>query len=83
MPISCTTLQGFITNLHNANVDVSNDTVTDTSFMHEQERILVSAFNCIKAHVEFVAKNTTDGETVIASAGCKQLLLEALMVLAS
>lgn len=69
MPISYPTLQGFITNLHNANVAASNGTVTDTSFMHEQERILVSAFNFIKAHVEFVANNSTDAETVIVSAG--------------
>lgn len=64
-------IQTIITNLHNAIVAAHNGTTTDTSFMHEQERILVSAFNFIKSHVEFVANHTTDAATVIVSAGMR------------
>jgi hypothetical protein len=69
MPITYPSIQTIITNLHTAAVAANNGTTTDTSFMHEQERILVSAFNFIKAHVEFVANNTTDAATVIVAAG--------------
>ncbi len=69
MPITYPVIQTIITNLHNSTVAASNGTTTDTSFTHEQERILVSAFNFIKAHVEFVSNNTADAATVIVSAG--------------
>jgi hypothetical protein len=69
MPITYPAIQTIITNLHTAAVAANNGTTTDTSFMHEQERILVSAFNFIKAHVEFVANNATDAATLIVSAG--------------
>ena len=69
MPITYPAIQTIITNLHTSIVTANNGTTTDTSFMHEQERILVSAFNFIKAHVEFVANHTTDAATVIVAAG--------------
>ena len=69
MPITYASIQTIITNSHNANIAASNGTTTDTSIMHEQERILVSAFNFIKAHVEFVANAAVDPATVIISAG--------------
>lgn len=69
MPITYPAIQTIITNLHTAVVTANNGTTTDTSFMHEQERILVSAFNFIKSHVEFVANNASDAATVIVAAG--------------
>ena len=69
MPISYPALQTLITNLHNAIVIAENGTTADTSFMHEQERLLVGAFNYLKAHVEMAAYNATDPATLIASAG--------------
>jgi hypothetical protein len=44
-------------------------TAEDTRNMHEQEKLLVSAFNMLKMHVEFVANNSLDPEAVILSAG--------------
>ena len=69
MPVSYGALQTLITNLHNAVVAADNGTTTDTSYMHEQERILISAFNFIKAYVEMEANNATDPATIITSAG--------------
>lgn len=69
MPISYPALQTLITNLHGAVVAADNGTTTDTSHMHEQERILISAFNFIKAYVEMVANNNVDPTTIIISAG--------------
>ena len=70
MPISYPTLQSCITNLHQAVVAAANGTPTDTAFMHEQERLLVSSFNFIKAHVEYMANiNNTNASSIITSAG--------------
>ena len=69
MPITYPSIQLLISNLHNAVIAAQNGTPTDTSHMHEQERILVSAFNFIKAHVEMVANANTDPASVIISAG--------------
>lgn len=69
MPISYPSLQILITNLHSAVVAADNGTTLDTSHMHEQERILISAFNFIKAYVEMVANNAVDPTTIIVSAG--------------
>jgi hypothetical protein len=69
MPISYASIQTLITNLHNAIIVANNGTSATTSFMHEQERLLVSAFNFIKAHVEFVANTSADPATVITAAG--------------
>ncbi len=70
MPISYPSIQTIITNLHSATVAASNGTSADTSFMREQERILVNAFNFIKSHVEFVANNNgTNASTIITAAG--------------
>ena len=69
MPITYPAIQTLITNLHNAAVAASNGTTADTVFMHEQERVLVSAFNFLKAHIELVANNTTTPNAVITAAG--------------
>ena len=70
MPLTYPTIQTFITNLHNATIAAINGTPTDTAYMHEQERLLVSAFNFIKAHVEMVANNNpATAASIITSAG--------------
>ncbi len=70
MPLTYGAIQTLITNLHNAVLTVANNgTPADTNHLHEQERLLLSAFNFIKAHVEFVANNLPDPATVITSAG--------------
>ncbi|MBS1636161.1 MAG: hypothetical protein JST26_09610 [Bacteroidetes bacterium] len=69
MPISYPALQALITNLHNAIVQADNGNSADTSDMHEQERVLVMAFNLVKAHVEMVSNTFTNPDTVILSAG--------------
>jgi hypothetical protein len=68
MPISYTSLQTLITNFQSAVVVSKSGTTIDTSAMHEKERLLVSAFNFVRAHVEMVANGSTDPETVILSA---------------
>ena len=70
MPITYLILQSLITNLHNAIVAATNGTPADTAYMHEQERMLVVAFNLIKAHVEMVANASGSNATsIITSAG--------------
>jgi hypothetical protein len=70
MPITYLILQNLITNLHNAIVAATNGTPTDTAYMHEQERMLVNAFNLIKSHVEMVANNNSaNAASIITSAG--------------
>jgi hypothetical protein len=70
MPITYLILQNLITNLHNAIVAATNSTPTDTAYMHEQERMLVNAFNLIKSHVEMVANNNSaNAASIITSAG--------------
>ncbi len=69
MPITYPAIQTLITNLHNASVVASNGTTADTVYMHEQERVLLSAFNFLKAHIELVANNTTTPNAVITAAG--------------
>jgi hypothetical protein len=77
MPITYVAIQALITNLRTAitAASASNSSAADTAHMHEQERILVSAFNFIKAHVEFVANNATDPASIIASAGMQVMTL--------
>lgn len=70
MPITYLILQNLITNLHNAIVAATNGTPADTAYMHEQERMLVVAFNLVKAHVEMVANASGSNATsIITSAG--------------
>lgn len=71
MPITYAAIQTLITNLNTAILVAAspNASSADTSHLHEQERILVSAFNFIKAHVEFIANNNADPATIITSAG--------------
>jgi hypothetical protein len=73
MPVTYTVIQSLIDNLHNAIIATNAGTVTSTSDMHEQERMLITAFNLVKAHVEYVANLTTDAGTVITSAGMQVL----------
>src|ERR1700741_920267 len=58
MPITYSSGRSLINNLRNAILATNNGTVNSTAVMHEQERILVSAFNLIKAHVDFVANTS-------------------------
>ncbi len=69
MPITYSTLQTLVDNLHNAIIATNSGSPSATSNMHEQERVLVNAFNFIKSHVEYVANNTLDPATMIVSAG--------------
>ena len=71
MPITYLILQTLITNLHNAIIAAANGTPSDTAYMHEQERMLVNAFNLIKSHVEMVANNNgaINAASIITSAG--------------
>ena len=70
MPITYLILQNLITNLHNAIVAATNGTPADTAYMREQERMLVVAFNVIKAHVEMVANASgSNAASIITSAG--------------
>ena len=70
MPITYLILQTLITDLHNAIIAAANGTPTETAYMHEQERMLVNAFNLIKSHVEMVANNNSaNTASIITSAG--------------
>ncbi len=70
MPITYLILQTLITDFHNAIIAAANGTPTDTAYMHEQERMLVNAFNLIKSHVEMVANNNSaNAASIITSAG--------------
>ena len=70
MPVTYPNFQTFITNLHNSIIVAANGTPTDTAVMHEQERLLVSALNFIKSHVEYVASsNSANATSIITSAG--------------
>lgn len=69
MPVSYTALGTLKNNLHAAIVATGNGTPGSTSHMHEQERILVSALNFIRAYVEQVANANVDPATIIESAG--------------
>src|ERR1035437_5001238 len=70
MPITYPAIQTLITNLHNAIVAASNGLPTDTAYMHEQEHLVQSAYNFIKAHIEFVANaNSSNVDSIITSAG--------------
>lgn len=69
MTVSYSRLQTLIDNLHNAILATNAGTTSSTTNMHEQERILLSAFNLVKAHVEYVANNSLDAATIITSAG--------------
>lgn len=70
MPISYPNFQSFLTNLHNSIIVAANGTTTDTAVMHENGRLLVSALNFIKSHVEYVANsNSANATSIITSAG--------------
>jgi hypothetical protein len=69
MPILYTALNTLRTNLNTAIIAAGSGAPGSTSHMHEQERLLVSAWNFIRAHVENVANASADPKTVIESAG--------------
>lgn len=69
MPITYAVLGTLKTNLHTAIVATGNGTPGSTSHMHEQERLLQSALNFIRAYVEQVANAAADPKTIIESAG--------------
>ncbi|MEQ1734370.1 MAG: hypothetical protein ABL940_11905, partial [Bacteroidia bacterium] len=69
MPIKYAVLQTYITNLHNSVITASTGSASDVSAMHEHEKILVMAFNMVKAHVEFVSNVHTNADTFILSSG--------------
>jgi hypothetical protein len=71
LPVSYTNVQAAIDNLSSSIVAANavNSSSADTSFMHEQERLLVGIFNLLRSHVEFSANNTLDPGTIITSAG--------------
>ena len=69
MAISYGNIQTIIDDLHDAILATNAGTAASTSSMHEQERILVSAFNLVKGQVEFIANSNVDPATVITSAG--------------
>jgi len=69
MPLSYAMLDTLITNLHNAILTAASGVTGSTSQMHERERILVSAFNLVRAYVEQTANETLNPATIIESAG--------------
>lgn len=69
MPMPYATIQTLVNNLQNSILATNAGTTTSTNNMHEQERILISAFNLIKAHVEIVANAHADPVGIILSAG--------------
>ncbi|MCD6067061.1 MAG: hypothetical protein K0S33_1887 [Bacteroidetes bacterium] len=69
LPVGYVSMQTLIDNLHHAIVATNSGTAANTSDMHEKERMLVTAFNLIKAHVEYVANQNINAETYITSAG--------------
>ncbi len=75
MPITYAVVQTAITNLQNAILlAVNTNNPTNTANMHEQERVLISTFNFVKAHVEFVANKNIAPATIITSAGMQVAL---------
>ncbi|MCD6066183.1 MAG: hypothetical protein K0S33_1009 [Bacteroidetes bacterium] len=69
LPIGYTGMQTLIDNMQNAIIASNSGTSASIAYMHEQERILVTAFNLVKAHVEFIANTSPNPETIITAAG--------------
>jgi hypothetical protein len=71
LPVSYTNMQAAIDNLSAAIVAANSISASsaDTSFMHEQERLLVGIFNVLRSHIEYIANQTADPGTMITSAG--------------
>ncbi len=69
MPITYSSLQTLVDNLHTAILATNSGSTSSTSNMHEQERMLVNGFNFIKSHVEYTSNNSLDPPTMITSAG--------------
>lgn len=68
MPISYTMLDTLKNNLHSAIITAGIGATGSTSKMHEQESLLVNAFNFVKAFVEQVANETVNPDAIIESA---------------
>jgi hypothetical protein len=69
LPMPYAALQLLITNLHNSILVAGNGTASDISTMHENEKILVMAFNIVKAHVEFVSNAQLNADAYLLSSG--------------
>jgi hypothetical protein len=69
MPMSYAAVQTLIDNLHTATIAANNGSSEDVSNMHESEKVLVMAYNLIKAHVEITCNNFPNPEAIILSAG--------------
>ena len=68
MPVTYAMLGTLITNLHNAIVTAASGITGSTSQMHEEERLLVSAFNFVRAFVEQIANASPNPTAIIQSA---------------
>jgi hypothetical protein len=69
MPITYVMLGKLITNLHNAIIAAAGGAPGSASQMHEQERLLVSACNFVRAFVEQTANASVNPTAIIQSAG--------------
>jgi hypothetical protein len=68
MPIAYTQLDTLKTNLHTAIVTAASGAPGSAGDMHEQERLLVTAYNFVRAFVEKKANASTDPTAMIESA---------------
>ncbi len=68
-PIKYAASQAIITSARNAVVAATNGTASDTSYMHEQIKLLMMTYNLIKAYVEITAHSYTNPDSIILSAG--------------
>ena len=69
MPDTYAMLSTLITNLHDAIITAASGITGSTSQMHEEERLLVSAFNFVRSFVEQAANIAVNPEAIIQSAG--------------
>jgi hypothetical protein len=68
VPLSYSALQLIIDNLKTSIQRAAIGPPAATSYMHDQERLLVNAFNLLKTYVEFVANSQADTISIITSA---------------
>lgn len=68
MPVTYAMLGTLITNLHNAIITAASGVTGSSSQMHEEERLMVSALNFVRAFVEQTANNALNPTAIIESA---------------
>src|ERR1035437_2836853 len=68
MPVTYAMLGTLITNLHNAIITAASGVTGSTSQMHEEERLMVSALNFVRAFVEQTANAALNPTAIIESA---------------